>query len=134
MTKYATSQKYISVEDLIQNVAKDLPPDTPIPSESTVLYSFVPRNAHTKAAKLYTSKIPLQFKVQTRQLRLSHVDEHYCSAMFKYARQYAVKYGEHVMFLCVDDKSTGDFGEPGQAIQSGVRRKKLFQLINLYQH
>lgn len=122
--------KYISVKDLIQDVAKDVPSDTPIPSESTVLYSFVPKNAHTKAAKLYTSKIPLQFKVQTRQLRLSHIDEHYCSAVFKYARQYAVKFKEDVMFLCLDDKSKVDFGEPGQAIQSGVRGKKSIIPVN----
>lgn len=91
---------------------------TPIPSESSVLYSFVPKNAHTKAAKLYTCKVPLQFKVQTWQLRLSHVDEHYCSALFKYTREYAVKYNkdDDVTFLCVDDKCKVNYGEPGQAI------------------
>jgi hypothetical protein len=116
--------KFISVPDLIQDVAKDLPEGTPIPSESSVLYSFVPKNADTKAAKLYTCKVPLQFKVQTRQLRLSHVDEHYCCALYKYAREYSIKFKDNVTFLSVDDKCKVDFGEPGQAIQTGVRGKK----------
>jgi hypothetical protein len=116
--------KYISVPDLISEVSNDLPAGTPIPSESTVLYSFVPKNSHARTAKLYKSKIPLQFKIQSRQLRSSHIDEHYCCALFKYMRQYAVKFGEHVAFACVDDKCKVDFGEPGQAISSGVRGKK----------
>lgn len=84
----------------------------------------MPKHAHTKAAKLYTSKVPLQHKVQTRQLRSSHVDEHYCSALFKYAKEYAVQYREETAFICVDDKCKIDFGEPGQYIQTGVRGKK----------
>ena len=123
--------KYISVPDLIRETEKDLPEGTPIPSESTVLYSFVPKNAHAKAAKLYTSRVPLQFKVQTRQLRVSHIDEHYCAAIFKYTREYAVQFREEATFLCVDDKSKVDFGEPGQAVQTGVRGKKSIVPANL---
>ncbi|VDI56462.1 Hypothetical predicted protein [Mytilus galloprovincialis] len=107
--------------DLINDITKDLPENSPVPSESTVLFSFVPKHAHTKAAKLYTSKVPLQYKVKTRQLRTSHVDEHYCNALFQYAREYAVQYREKTAFICVDDKCKIDFGEPGQYIQTGVR-------------
>lgn len=94
---------YISIPDLINDIKEDLPENSPVPSESTVLFSFVPKHAHTKAAKLYTSKLPLQHKVQTRQLRTSHVDEHYCSALFKYAREYAVQYREELFqsFICL---------------------------------
>ena len=105
--------EFISVKDLIQQVKANLPENTPIPSESTVLFSFVPKNAHRKAAKLYKSKVPLQFKIQSRQLRSSHQDDHYCAALFKYIRQYAVKFKKLVSFLCVDDKAKVDFGEPG---------------------
>ncbi|CAC5365131.1 unnamed protein product [Mytilus coruscus] len=34
---------YISIPDLIHSVSKDLPEGTPIPSESTVLFTFVPK-------------------------------------------------------------------------------------------
>ena len=116
--------EYISNPDLIRQVTDDVPEGTPIPSESTVLFSFVPKNAHAKSSKLYKSNIPLQFKVQTRQLRSSHMDQHYCSAIFKYMRHFAVLNRDNVSFFCVDDKSKVDFGEPGNAISSGVRGKK----------
>lgn len=92
--------------------------EAPIPSESTVLFSFI------KTARLYKSRVPLQFKVQTRQLRVSHMDEHYCAAQFKYLRCYAQKHKTESNLLCIDDKVKIDFGEPGQAIASGVRGRK----------
>jgi len=116
--------KYISIRDLIDCVKKDLPAEAPIPSESTVLFSFSPKNSYIKTARLYKSRVPLQFKVQTRQLRVSHMDEHYCAAQFKYLRCYAQKHKTESNLLCIDDKAKIDFGEPGQAIASGVRGRK----------
>lgn len=116
--------KYISVRDLIDQTAKQCPEGTPIPSESTVLFAFVPKNAYKNTAKLYKGRINLQHKVQTRQLRAAHIDEHYCAAIFNYLKQYAVMFNECSTFLCLDDKSKVDFGEPGMAISTGVRGKK----------
>jgi hypothetical protein len=61
---------------------------------------------------LYRSRIGLWFKVQTRQLRMSHQDDHYCSAIFKYMRGFAYKFREMVTFISIDDKSKIDIGEP----------------------
>lgn len=116
--------KYISVRDLIDDVKNDLDPDVPIPSESSVLFSFSPKNAYLNTARLYTAKVPLQFKVQTRQLRAAHQDDHFCAAQYKYMRHYAVKYRDLVTFISIDDKSKVDFGEPGQVLSTGVRGKK----------
>ncbi|XP_033749002.1 uncharacterized protein LOC117333692 [Pecten maximus] len=115
---------YISVRDLIEDVKKVLEPDTPIPSESSVLFAFAPKNAYLHTAKLYKSKVPLQFKIQTRQLRLSHQDDHYCAAQYKYMRHFAHQFRDHVTFLSIDDKSKIDLGEPGQHVTTGVRGKK----------
>ena len=115
---------FISVRDLIEQTVKECPPGTPVPSESTVLFAFVPRNAYAKTAKLYKGRISLQHKVQTRQLRASHIDEHYCAAIFSYMKQYAIKYKDQSSMICIDDKSKVDFGEPGLAVASGVRGKK----------
>ena len=116
--------KYISVRDMIKQTAKKCPDGTPIPSESTVFFAFVPKNAYVETAKLYKGRVNLQHKVQTRQLRSSHIDEHYCAAIFKYMRQYAVMHRDETHFICLDDKSKIDYGEPGLAIASGVRGKK----------
>jgi hypothetical protein len=116
--------KYVSVRDLMEDVKRDLPPDAKIPSESTVLFSFAPKNAYINTSRLYKSLVPLKFKVQTRQLRLSHMDEHFCAAQYKYMRLYAIDNRDNVRFLSIDDKSKIDYGEPGQHVASGVRGKK----------
>lgn len=116
--------KFISIPDLINQVTNKCLESTPIPSESSVLFAFVPKNSHTRTAKLYKGRINLQHKVQTRQLRVLHIDEHYCAAVFKYMKGYAVKYHGMAVMVCLDDKSKVDFGEPGLAISSGVRGKK----------
>ena len=77
---WAHLSTFLSIRDLIDQVTFECPEGTPIPSEATVLFAFVPKNAYSNTAKLYKSKIELQFKVQTRQLRTSHIDEHYCVA------------------------------------------------------
>lgn len=89
---------FVSVRDLIQQVTDRVPNGTNIPSESTVLLAFVPRDSHKNVSKLYKSRIPLQFKVQSRQSRSNHQDDHYCAAIFKYLRQYAVKYRDSLSF------------------------------------
>jgi len=49
------------------------------------------------------------------------MDDHYCAAVFKYMRQFAIKFRDECTFLCVDDKAKVDFGEPGYAVSTGVR-------------
>ena len=116
--------KYISVRDLIEQTAKECPAGTPIPSESTVLFAFVPKNSYTNASKLYKGIIDMKFKIQSRQLRASHPDDWYCNAIFKYFRLYAVLNKEVTRCICIDDKSKLDYGEPGYVLSSGVRGKK----------
>ena len=115
---------FLSLPDLIDQVAKDCPPDTPIPSETTVLFAFAPKNAYVGTSRLYKSLFQLKFKVQSRQIRALHMDDHYCAAQFRYMREYAVKNRDVVTFVCVDDKSKIYYGEPNLAISSGVRGKK----------
>lgn len=116
--------RFLSVRDLISQVKAKLPENVPIPSESTVLLAFVPKKAHANVSKLYKGRVPMKMKVQTRQLRASHQDEHYCASLFKMLREYAVKFREQISFVCMDDKSKIDFGEPGVHISSGVRGRK----------
>ena len=42
--------EYILVKELIAQTSKDLPPGTPIPSESTVVYVFMSKHANRKTA------------------------------------------------------------------------------------
>jgi len=100
------------------------PAGTPIPSKMTFLFAFASKNAFVATSRLYKRRFQLKFKVQSRQICASHIDDHYCAAQLRHMREYAVKNKEVVNFVCVDEKSKIDFGEPNLAISSGVRGKK----------
>ncbi|CAG8754069.1 9900_t:CDS:2, partial [Racocetra fulgida] len=63
-------------------------------------------------------------EVQARQLRKSHPDAHYCRAIFKYFRHFAVKFKEHTALIFADDKHKVPIGED-VATSTGVRNKSV---------
>ena len=87
----AHMSEFISTRDLIEQVKKDLPEGTPIPSETPVTFAFAPPNIHAKSPQYYTGKINLKHAIQ-RQLRAFHTDAHYCNALFRYMKEMAIKY------------------------------------------
>ena len=115
--------KAISVRDLIQQVSK-LCPSSPVPSEQWVRLQFYPKNPRAKVASQYKSRFEVKMMVQKRQFRLEHPDSHYCSAIFRYMREYAVKYRTVLSFVSLDDKHRIKIGEPGRpnaAVERGKR-------------
>ena len=62
--------------------------------------------------------------VQKRQFRKSHIDEHYCAAIFRYLREYALLFKRQSILICLDDKHRLKVREPGfpmAAAESGQR-------------
>lgn len=116
--------EYLSLRDLIEKTTEQCPKDTPVPSKSLVRLQFTPRNPYSHAALNFTSRINVQFKIQRRQLRLSHEDIHFCNAQYKYLKERAVELKGSCLFLCSDDKAKVPFGDPGCAVSTGVRGKK----------
>ena len=92
--------KFISLRDMIEQVTNECPEWTLIPSETTILFAFTPKNVFVNTAKLYKGCFALIFKVQSRQLQASHVDAHYCAAQFRYMREYTIKLRDITTFLC----------------------------------
>ena len=117
--------KAISIRDLLQEVSKLCPTGTPIPSKSWVQLNFCPRNPCTHSSKRYTSKLKAKHIVQKRQFRKSHPDSHYCAASFRYMRDYAVKYRNLSLFVCIDDKHTIKVGEPGFPLAAAERGREV---------
>ena len=78
--------EWISLENLWKNTAKRCPPGTRIPSMDLVRLQLTPRNKYCHAALNFTSKIPIQYKIQVRQLRAQHEDQYYCATQFLYLR------------------------------------------------
>ena len=74
------------------------PVGTAIPSESTVLFAFTP--SICKNCKIVQVQISPQIQ-SSRQLRVSHIDEHFSAAQFRYMGEFAMKNKE--MITSVDD-------------------------------
>ncbi|XP_052781350.1 uncharacterized protein LOC128217930 [Mya arenaria] len=120
----AHMSQYMSVKDLISQAKERCPAGTDIPSSSLVRLQFMPRNPYAKTALSFTSKLPIQYKIQRRQLRVSYPDDHYTSALFKYLRSFAVRLGNDCALFFCDDKAKVPFGEPDMVLSTGVRGKK----------
>ena len=104
--------KAISIRDLVQEVTKLCPENTTIPSHSWVQLNFCPRNPRALTAIKYTS-------------RLEAKHAHYCASLFRYMRDYAIKYREISSFVCIDDKHCIKVGEPGFPVAAAERGRQV---------
>jgi hypothetical protein len=116
--------RWISLEEMIAEAAGRCPEGTLIPSKSLVRLQFTPRNPYNHASMNFTGKIPVQYKIQKRQLRVAHQDQHFCAALYKYVKCKAIELGKYGSFVCSDDKAKVPVGNPGLPISTGVRGKK----------
>ena len=119
----------LSARDLHDEVSKQCPPNTPIPSPQWLRYQFWPRRV-SSTSQQYTGRLKLKHMVQSRQLRHNHVDSHYASALFRYEREFAVKYRQHSTFVCQDDKHSIKVGEPGYPVAAVERGKQVLVGLN----
>ena len=122
--------KAVSVRDMIEQVTKLCPAGIPIPSESWVRFNFCPQNPQPKVASRYTCHLNAKHMVQKRQFRKSHSDSHYCASIFRYLRDYAVKYRDMVTFACIDDKHLAKVGEPNFPVAAVERGKEVIVSVN----
>ena len=111
----------LSVRDLVEQVSKKCPPGTPLPSLQWVRLQFYPRNPRTKTASLFRKRLPVKMMVQKRQFRKAHIDEHYCAAIFRYLREYALLFKDECLLVCLDDKHRIKIGEPGFPVAAAER-------------
>ena len=116
--------EYLSLPDLCSKVKDHCPENTPIPSNDLVRLQFCPKSPATHAAINFTGRFKIKYKIQVRQLHLKHVDDHYAAAIFKYMREYAIKYRDNCTLIFSDDKAKINVGEPGALVSTGVRGKK----------
>ena len=82
---------------------------------------FAPSNPYTLRAQNFSSRVGVQYKVQRRQLRAQHPDNHYCAALFKYLKFKAIELKDEAVLYCCDDKSKIPVGEPDKPVSTGVK-------------
>ena len=117
--------KAISVRDLVEQVAKKCPYGTPVPSEQWVRRQFCPKNPRTKTAAQYRKQLPVKMMIQKRQFRQNHIDSHYCAAIFRYIREFAIMFRDQAHFVCMDDKHRVKIGEPGVPVAAAERGRQV---------
>ena len=117
--------KAISVPDLHKRVRERLPAGTPVPSEQWLRLQFWPNRVSSHTASYHKGKLKLKFMIQSRQFRKGHIDCHYASALFRYQKEFAIRYKQFANFICMDDKHTCKVGEPGYPVAAVDRGKKV---------
>ena len=60
-----------------------------------------------------------------RQLRAYHMDTHYALALFRYEKEFAVKFRDITNLVFLDDKHRCKVGEPGFPVAAVEREKRL---------
>ena len=63
--------------------------------------------------------------VQSRQFRSYHVDVHCASALFRYQKEFAIRFRQHTDFFCMDDKHSCKVGEPSYPVAAVERGKRV---------
>ena len=74
---------------------------------------FWPRHARKAASKRYSGHIKLKYMVMACQFRAKHVDSHYASVIWRYQKEFCIRYANYTKLLCQDDKHVIKIGEPG---------------------
>lgn len=121
----------LSVRDLREIIVErlniiynnSLPSTIHIPSQEWIRLQFCPTNATITRSIHHTSRFNVKFKVQSRLLRKNSDDTHYCAALFRYLREFCIKYHQWTCLISADDKHKIPIGED-VAVSTGVRNRR----------
>ena len=101
-----------------------------IPTYSWFRLQFWPKNKYQRAALHHTGRFKVKAMVQQRQLRKTHVDAHYASAVYRYLKEFAVLHRNHCLLLSLDDKAKVPIGEPDYPVAAVTRGKRVIVRAN----
>ena len=112
----------ISARDIHEQVAAECDESIAIPSVQWLRLQFWPSKT-SAAAKKNTGRVRVKMMVYARQHRKHHVDTYYASAIFRYQKEFAVRFRTVTTFVCEDDKHTIKVGEPNYPVAAVERRE-----------
>ena len=58
------------------------------------------------------------------------MDEHYCAAIFRFLREYALQFRSESLLICLDDKHRIKCGEPGYPVAAAERGRRVIVSLN----
>ena len=115
----------ISMRDLRDEVKKQCPEGTPIPSLEWIRLQFWPKLKHAATGIHYTGRLNIKYMVQKQQWRKVRCDAHYGATVFRYLRELAIKFRESTGFVCLDDKHKIKVGEPGYPLAAAEHGRRV---------
>ena len=115
----------MSVTDLHAQVTKLCPEGTLVPSVQRLRLQFWPRRVNSGFAKQQRGRLNVNFMIQARQFRKFHIDAHYASALFRYLKEFAIRYAPHSTLVSMDDKRTIKVEEPGYPVAAVERGRQV---------
>ena len=108
-----------------------------ITSLSWFKFHFWPKSSYMATAMNYTGQFNNHFMVQQRIIKKFSPDGHYGNALFKYAKQLAIKFSDHCPFISTNGKYKIKVGEPNflvAALACGKRvivsKEQVFQVFD----
>jgi hypothetical protein len=100
------------VPDLHTVVSSRLQLNALKPSVKWLAFQFWPKDTTLATAAQYTGRLKVKQMVQARQIRFTHPDSYYASALYRYLRQFVALYRNHSAMICQNDKYHCKLGEP----------------------
>ena len=70
----------------------------------------------------FTGRFAVKYKIQHRQLRGAHPDDHFCAAILLYIKHLSVVLQKECALFFCDDKAKVNAGEPGIVVSTGVKQ------------
>ena len=81
----------LSVRDLFERVSLRIPEGTLVPSREWLRLQFW----HAKSSLHYTGRLKVKFMIQQRQFCKQHPDQYYAAALFRYQREFTLKFRDY---------------------------------------
>lgn len=79
----------------------------------------------TKDVNLFLHYNVMILLVFCLQVRVHHVDSHYCAAAWRYLREFSILHKELVSLVSLDDKHKVKVGEPSYPLAAAERGKQV---------
>ena len=88
----------MSARDLHEQISKECPEGTAIPSVQRLRLQFWP-SRNSIAAHKNTGRLKIKMMVASCQFRKTHIDVHYASAVFRYEKEFCVQFRKYTSQL-----------------------------------
>ena len=96
-----------------------------IPSFSWFKFQFWPKDMYAQTAFNYTGRLKIRYMVQKRSISKARDDDHYCAAIYRYLREFSIRFQDNCAMVSTDDKNKIKVGKPNYPISAVTQGKQV---------